>query len=180
VLVRALTMLINSVRGLVKSGGGRLPACSSAAFPDKARTALPEELKTACELLLEQIVEMNRGIGEMDRKIDGLEKKYPEVSVLRTAPVVSPVVAACYVLTLDRAEVMETNRQAGAYLGPRPRQQQSGDSNPQRGIAKTGNSYLRSLLVQSAQYILGRFGPDSLWRHWLMGVSGLAWIPSAP
>jgi transposase len=102
----------------------------------------------------------------MDRQIDGLEKKYPEISVLRTVPGVGPVVAACYVLTLDRAEAMETNRQAGAYLGLRPRQQQSGDSNPQRGIAKTGNSYLRSLLVQSAQYILGRFGPDSELRRW--------------
>jgi len=166
VLVRARTMLINSARGLVKSGGGRLPACSSGAFPGKARTALPEELKTACEPLLEQIAEMNRGIGEMNRQIDGLEKKYPEISVLRTAPGVGPVVAACYVLTLDRAEAMETNRQAGAYLGLRPRQQQSGDSNPQRGIAKTGNGYLRSLLVQSAQYILGRFGPDSELRRW--------------
>jgi transposase len=166
VLVRARTMLINSVRGLVKSGGGRLPACSSGAFPGKARVVLPEELKTACEPLLEQIVEMNRGIGEMDRKIDGLGKKYPEIAVLRTAPGVGPVVAACYVLTLDRAEAMETNRQAGAYLGLRPRQQQSGDSNPQRGIAKTGNTYLRSLLVQSAQYILGRFGPDSELRRW--------------
>jgi transposase len=166
VLVRARTMLINSVRGLVKSGGGRLPACSSGAFPDKARTALPEELKTACEPLLEQIARMNQGIVEMDRKVDGLEKKYPEISVLRTAPGVGPVVAACYVLTLDRAEAMETNRQAGAYLGLRPRQQQSGDSNPQRGIAKTGNTYLRSLLVQSAQYILGRFGPDSELRRW--------------
>jgi transposase len=92
---------------------------------------------------------MNQSIGEMDRQIDGLEKKYPEISVLRTAPGVGPVVAVCYVLTLDRAEAMETNRQAGAYLGLRPRQQQSGDSNPQRGIAKTGNSYLRSLLVHS-------------------------------
>src|SRR5882762_10207913 len=79
VLVRARTMLINSVRGLVKSGGGRLPACSSAAFPGKARTAIPEELKTACEPLLELIARMNEGIGEMDRQVDGLEKKYPEI-----------------------------------------------------------------------------------------------------
>lgn len=166
VLVRARTMLINSVRGLVKSGGGRLPACSSAAFPGKAREVIPEVLKMACEPLLEQIAQMNRGIGEMDRQVEGLDKKYPEISILRTAPGVGPVVAACYVLTLDCAEAMETNRQAGAYLGLRPRQQQSGDSNPQRGIAKTGNNYLRSLLVQSAQYILGRFGPDSELRRW--------------
>src|ERR1035441_4498246 len=42
VLVRARTMLINSVRGLVKSGGGRLPVCSSAAFPGKAREAIQD------------------------------------------------------------------------------------------------------------------------------------------
>ena len=42
-----------------------------------------------------------------------------------------------------------------------PAQQQSGDCDPQWGITQTGNSYLRSLLVQSSQYILGCFGPDS-------------------
>jgi len=166
VLVRARTMLVNSVRGLVKSAGGRLPACSSAAFPEKARTFVPTELKTACGPLLGQIAQINRTIGEMDKQIEGLEKKYPEIAVLRTAPGVGPVVAACYVLTLDSPEAMETNRQAGAYLGLRPRQRQSGDSNPQCGITKTGNTYLRSLLVQSGQYILGRFGPDSELRRW--------------
>jgi transposase len=166
VLVRARTMLVNAVRGLVKSAGGRLPACSSNAFPEKAGAHLPEELKRACGPLLEQIAEMNRSIGKMDKRIEGLEKKYPEIAVLRTAPGVGPVVAACYVLTLDSPETMETNRQAGAYLGLRPRQQQSGDSNPQCGITKTGNIYLRSLLVQAAQYILGCFGPDSELRRW--------------
>jgi transposase len=81
-------------------------------------------------------------------------------------PGVGPVVAAAYVLTLDRADAVADNRQAGAFLGLRPRQSQSGDSDPQRRITKTGNSYLRSLLVQSAQYILGRFGPDSHLRRW--------------
>jgi transposase len=61
---------------------------------------------------------------------------------------------------------METNRQAGAYLGLRSSRRQSGESNPQRGITKTGNTYLRSLPVQSEQYILGRFGPDCELRTW--------------
>jgi transposase len=166
VLVRVRTMLVNSVRGLVKSAGGRLPACCSEVFPEKVPAAVPRALKVVCEPLLEQIEQVNRTIAAMDKQIDGLDKKYPEIAVLRTAPGVGPVVAACYVLTLDSAEAMETNRQAGAYLGLRPRQQQSGDSNPQCGITKTGNTYLRSLLVQSAQYILGRFGPDSELRRW--------------
>jgi hypothetical protein len=52
------------------------------------------------------------------------DKKYPEIALLRTAPGVGPVVGACYVLTLDRPEAMETNRQVGAFLGLRPAQQQ--------------------------------------------------------
>jgi hypothetical protein len=56
--------------------------------------------------------------------------------------------------------------QAGAFLGLRPRQSQSGDSDPQHRISKTGNVYLRSLLVQAAHYVLGRFGPDSQLRRW--------------
>lgn len=166
VLVRARTMLINCTRGLVKSAGQRLPACSSESFPEKVSAAVPPTLKAACSPLLEQITQMNQAIGAMDKQIDELDKKYPEISILRTVPGVGPVVAACYVLTLDSPEAMKTNRQAGAFLGLRPAQQQSGDSNPQRGITRSGNIYLRSLLVQSAQYILGRSRPDSELRRW--------------
>jgi transposase len=166
VLVRARTMLINSARGLVKSAGQRLPACSSEAFPEKVPAAVPPALKAACTPLLEQVTQMNQTIAAMDKQIDKLDKKYPEITVLRTVPGVGPVVAACYVLTLGSPQAMETNRQAGAYLGLRPRQQKSGDCDPQCSIARTGNTYLRSLLVQSAQYILGRFCPDSELRRW--------------
>ena len=38
------------------------------------------------------------------------------------------------------------------------KQGQSGDSDPQLRITKTGNLYLRKLLVQAAHYVLGRFG----------------------
>ena len=123
VLVRARTMLINSARGLVKSSGQRLPACSSEAFPQKVPAAVPPALKAACTPLLEQITQMNQTIAAMDKQIDQLDEKYPEIAILRTVPGVGPVVAACYVLTLDSPQAMATNRQAGAYLGLRPRQQ---------------------------------------------------------
>jgi transposase len=166
VLVRARTMLVNALRGLVKSAGERLPACSTESFPVKVRTQLPAELKAACDPLLEQVAQLNLSIRELDKRIAQLQKKYPEIALLRTTPGVGPVVAACYVLTLDSPEAIRDNRQAGAFLGLRPRQSQSGDSDPQQKISRTGNTYLRSLLVQSAQYILGRFGPDTALRRW--------------
>jgi transposase len=171
-LVRARTMLINAVRGLVKSGGGRLASCSSDSFADKARASVPPELRAACDPLLEQIAQMKLSIRAMDKQIEGLEKKYPEIAVLRTVPGVGPLVAACYVLTMDSPHILHTNRQAGAFLGLRPRQSQSGASDPQNRISRTGNTYLRSLLVQSAQHVLGPFGPPSALRQWGLQLAG--------
>jgi transposase len=164
-LVRARTMIVNALRGLVKSAGSRLPACSTGSLPRRAQASIPPALKPVALPLLKQIALLNRQIAGMDEQIEGLAEKYPEIGVLRSAPGVGPVVASAYVLTLDRPGVA-TNRSAGAFLGLRPGQSQSGESDPQRRISKTGDTYLRSLLVQSAQYILGRFGPDSALRRW--------------
>jgi Transposase IS116/IS110/IS902 family. len=39
-----------------------------------------------------------------------------------------------------------------------PKQEDSGDSQPQLGISKAGDQMLRKLLVGSAHYIWGRLG----------------------
>ena len=164
-LVRARTMMANALRGLVKSAGSRLPACSTQSLPVRAKEALPPRLTAAATPLIKQIALLSEQIDGIDQQIEMLSQKYPEIALLRTAPGVGPVVAAAYVLTLDQPDAA-SNRSAGAFLGLRPGQSQSGESDPQRRISKTGDSYLRSLLVQSAQYILGRFGPDSALRRW--------------
>ena len=165
-LVRARTMIVNALRGLVKSAGGRLPVCSTASFRARVESSVPATLAAAAKPLLQQVEALNQNIGEMDRLIEQLAARYSEIKLLRTVPGVGPVVAATYVLTLDSKDKARHSRQAGAFLGLRPRQSQSGDSDPQQRIAKTGNVYLRSLLVQAAQYVLGRFGPDSELRRW--------------
>jgi len=57
-------------------------------------------------------------------------------------------------------------RDVGCYLGLRPRRSQSGDRDPQLGITKAGNIYLRSLLVECANHVLGPRGRDSTLRQW--------------
>jgi transposase len=42
-----------------------------------------------------------------------------------------------------------------------PKQEDSGESQPQLGISKAGDTMVRKLLVGSAHYILGPFGPDT-------------------
>lgn len=54
---------------------------------------------------------------------------------------------------------------AGAYLGLRPRKSQSGEHDPQL-VTKAGDPFLRRLLVNCANHILGPFGKDSSLRTW--------------
>jgi transposase len=81
---------------------------------------------------------------------------------------VGPITALAYVLTLENPEHFAKSGDVGPYLGLVPKQEDSGESQPQLGISKAGDPMLRKLLVGSAHYILGPFGPDTdLRRHGL-------------
>ena len=64
-------------------------------------------------------------------------------------------------LTIGDPGRFEKSRMVGCFLGLRPRQKDSGESNPQLGITKAGDVYLRKTLVNCAHYILGKHGADS-------------------
>src|SRR6202047_5508314 len=88
-------------------------------------------------------------------------RKYGHTALLRQVKGVGPITALAYVLTLENPERFVKSRDVGPYLGLVPKQEDSGDSQPQLGIGKTGATMLRRLLGGSAQYILGAFGPDT-------------------
>lgn len=160
--VRSRTRLINHLRGAVKSFGGRLPAASADAFVGKVAPALPEALRTALAPLLEVIAQLGATIRAYDQAIEALAaKQYPETQRLRQVPGVGPLTSMAFVLTLEEPGRFAKSRTVGAYLGLAPGSRSSGRSNPQRPITKQGDRFLRSLLVQSAHYILGPFGKDS-------------------
>lgn len=165
-LVQARTMIINTTRGLVKSMGRRLPACSVESFPSKAKPLLPAELAELIGPMVEQVQALNEQIAKLNLQVEALVQRYPEIRTFRTVPGVGPLVSATYVLTLDGANAVPHSRSAGMFLGLGPGKKDSGESDPQCRITRAGNTYLRSLLVQSAHYVLGRFGPDSALRRW--------------
>ena len=109
-LVRARTMMVNAARGLAKSTGQRLPQCSTETFAQVARTAIPSGLEAALIPRLEQVASLTEQIQQMDKQIEALGKRYPEVERLRSVPGVGPVIAAAYVLTLDSPEAAQNSR----------------------------------------------------------------------
>jgi transposase len=165
--VKVRSKLINHVRGAVKSFGGRLSKCSTEAFVNQTRNQVPETLKTTLDPIFDQIDELTKTIDGYDRQVLQLvEERYPEVELVAQIKGVGALTGLAFVLVLEDARRFTSSRSVGPFLGLTSKKDQSGDSDPQRGITKAGNPLLRRLLVQSAHYIQGPFGEDSdLRRH---------------
>src|SRR5262245_18624453 len=83
-LVAGRTLLINHVRGAVKSAGQRLPACDAHAFHRRVHDLLPQELRPALFPLVAAIAELTGRISEMDDQIEELIRlRYPVTKVLQ-------------------------------------------------------------------------------------------------
>lgn len=165
-LVKSRAQLIIMVRGLVKSSGGRLPACSAPSFHAKAAGHVPEELRPAVEPVLDAIATLTARIGDFERQVRDLCRSMPETERLMQVAGVGPLTALTFVLTVENPQRFVHNRDIGPYLGLAPGKDQSGDSDVPKSITKAGDGRMRHLLVEAASYILGPFGPDcDLRRH---------------
>ena len=162
VLVRSRAGLVNHARGLVKTVGARLPACGTEQFARRGREAVPEELRTALDPILDTIQELTDRIREFDRRVERVAReRYPETALFEPIHGVGPVTRLAFVLSIEDPSRFASSRDVGSYLGLRPRRYQSGNDDPQLSITRTGDPHLRRLLVQCAHYILGPFGRDS-------------------
>ena len=166
VLVRCRTMLVNHVRGVVKGWGERLPVCTAESFARGTEKAVPVALKPALEPVYRALERLDEQIKELDRTIERVAKKYPDVEVVSQPNGVGVLTALVFILTLEDKDRFKKSRLAGAYVGLRPKKSQSGKHDPQLRITKAGDPFLRRLLVNAANYVVGPFGSESDLRQW--------------
>jgi transposase len=134
--------------------------------PEKAESLSPE-LQAALEPLLNAIESLSERIVEYNERIENLaQQSYPQVVLLKQVKGVGTLIALTYLLTLEDPHHFQKSRDVGCYLGLQPGRRNSGRSEPQLHISKEGDPYLRTLLVQGAQHILGPFGIDCDLRRW--------------
>jgi transposase len=166
-LVRTRTGLVNTARGLAKSYGERLRGCNVRNLnPEKAESLSPE-LQTALQPLLMAIASVSERIAEYNERIERLaQDRYPQVALLQQIKGVGTLIGLTFLLTLEDPHRFRKSRDVGGYLGLQPGRRNSGQSEPQMHISKEGDPYLRTLLVQGAQHILGPFGMDCDLRRW--------------
>jgi transposase len=172
-LVQIRTALVNHVRGVVKSFGARIRTCDVGAFSAAAAPVIPEELRDALGPILEELTSLSERIKGYDRWAEVRAKQaYPETARLTQVHGVGYLIALAFVLTLEDHTRFKKSRCVGAYLGVTPRKRQSGDRDPELKITKSGDPFLRRLLVNSAQFTLSRRGQDSDLRRWGLKLAG--------
>src|SRR5207302_9002510 len=115
----------------------------------------------------EQIEALTAQIKKLEGKIEQIARiEYPETQLLTQVHGVGTLIALTFVLTVEDRERFQKSRDVGCYLGLRPKQSESGQSQPQLRIPKEGDRYLRMLLVQGAHGILKRGSPDTDLKRW--------------
>jgi len=168
-LVEARTQLVNCARGHAKPLGERLPASAAEAVTAALAEGMGEAVQQAIMPLLRAVEALNEQIAEYDRRIGAIAQRYPEVELLTQVYGVGMLIGLTFVLTIEDPGRFAHSRDVGCFLGLHPKQRDSGQQQPELGIAKTGDRLLRSYLVQAAHCIMRKGAPDSDFQAWGLG-----------
>ena len=147
-LVEARTGLIHAARGFAKAQGERLPACDADAMGVEKMEALPAGMRERLEPLLQQVESLTEKIQQLETKIEQIARtEYPETALLRQVSGVGTWIALTFVLTVEDRHRFPKSRDVGCYVGLRPKQSQSGQSEPQLRISKEGDRCVAAPVV---------------------------------
>lgn len=163
------------VRFTLKSLGYSVANPASERFHKTVLKEVPEGCAEVIRPMVEVLEKMTLQIKDMERDIVRLAKEsYPQAEKLRQITGVGPITSLYFVLKVgDVKRFGRTGHRRPPGLTPR--RDQSGNTDKQLGITKCGDTYLRCLLVNAAQYIMGPFGPPGALREYgekLRGTTG--------
>lgn len=149
-LVGSRTVLINTVRGWMRTTGHRCRTGGTETFPARVRAALGVGVPAYIERQLQAIDHLNATIAESERELTKTAKADAVASSLMTVPGVGPLTALSFTATLDEHERFASAHHVQAYLGLTPGEHSSSDRQRRTGITKAGSRRMRWLLVQAA------------------------------
>ena len=157
-LMKERTCIVNAIRGFVRSLGID-DAEYSIETINKMYSVLPKEIRQNLRGLFSVLTAINNNISSYDKRLKKIAEEYPETKILQQVKGVGPIIALSFALIISDPNRF-SSKECASYLGLVPKRDQSGETDKQLGITKSGNKLLRRLLVQGAQYIMGPFGED--------------------
>jgi transposase len=155
-LVEARTRASNAIRGqlgefgITAAQGAAGIAALLAIIGDAGDARLPKEARQALTALAVYLRSCDEQVEAMDRAITGWHRASDESRRVATIPQIGPITASALVATAGEVNRFDNARQFAAWLGLVPSQNSSGGKASLGPITKSGDRYLRQLLIVSA------------------------------
>jgi transposase len=173
VLVRRLRDLENSVRGLLRGFGLRLPRLLRGRWDAGVREtvaghpvlpAVLEPLLLACSALRDQLAVLDKRVRVIARADEVCRR-------LMSVPGVGAIVALTFRAAVDRPERFSSSKGIGAHFGLTPKRYQSGETDRVGAISRAGDPSVRVALFEAAHVMLTRAARWSSLKAWAMRLA---------
>jgi transposase len=147
--------VMNRLRGLLAEFGiviARSPAALRRALPAiLEQPDLPDAFLTAIRDLMEHWQQLRERIRACDQRIEVHAQADERCRRVRALTGIGALTSDAIVATVGNGGDFKNGRQMAAWLGLVPRQRSSGGRQRLGSITRTGNTYLRTLLIQGAR-----------------------------
>jgi transposase len=172
-LVRQVRDIENSVRGLLRGFGLRLPTLLRGRWSAAIRSLVEghPSLATTFEPLLRAREALREQLATIDRQVRNAARDDHVCRQLMTAPGVGAIVALTFRSTIDDPHRFRPSRSVGAFLGLAPKRYQSGEADRSGAISKVGDPATRVALFEAAHVLLTRVRKWSTLKAWGVRVA---------
>jgi transposase len=154
--VEQRTATINRIRGLLSEFGIVLPLKAEVVRREAGLHLedLPGWANTAIGDSLSELHHLDGRIAEYDQHIKVMAQSDERGRQLMAMPGIGPTTASALLASIGNGHDFKCGRQVSAWLGLVPGQYSSGGKQRLGRITKTGDSYLRCLLILGARAVL--------------------------
>jgi transposase len=160
--VKARTAQANQIRGLLAEFGIVIPkgighiAKRLPEIREDGENALPGMMRQLLERLGDNLKEMDKQVGELERQIKLWHCENGQSRKLEAIAGIGPITASALVASVGDAKSFKNARQVPAWLGMVPRHEGTGGKVTLGSISKRGAVYLRTLLIHGARSVIAQ------------------------
>ncbi|MFY2822397.1 IS110 family transposase [Ruegeria sp. MALMAid1280] len=172
-LGRRVRELDNSVRGLLRGFGLRIPTGTRGRFCDLVRDLIADNpvLEAAILPLLSARDAMAEEFAELDKQVRDQSRNDEVCRRLMTIPGVGAIAAMTFRAAIDDPKRFRSSKSVGACFGLTPRRYQSGETDRVTSITKDGDASVRAVLYEAAHVMLVRTTRWTPLKAWAMRVA---------
>src|SRR5260370_4717865 len=167
-LQRKLLDLECELRGTLRNFGLKVGVVSGSRYEARIRELVAgfPRLAAIAEPLLNLRRVMRQQLAVLHKMLLNTVRDDPVCRRLMTAPGVGAVVALTYRATVDQPQRFVHSRAVGAHVGLTPKRYQSGQTDYDGRVSKTGDAWLRTMLYEAAHSLLIHSGKWSWLKAW--------------